>query len=138
MGLRTNLALVASSLVLTLMAILLFPLSVDEKERLELLEVDKERGPEAAATLVQASLSLQYTVTRACTSILIAAILILLEKVIVQRIAVMFHYHSAAARITDNNFQLKMTRKLKRALIDTHIDRQGAGSRPEHRRRPPR
>lgn len=119
MGLRTNIALAVSALVLTLMAFLLFPLSVDEKERLELLRVGKEKGPEAAATLVQASLSLQYAVTRACTSILIATILVLLEKVIVQRIAVLFHYHSAAARITDNNFQLKMTRKLKRALVDT-------------------
>ena len=121
MGLRTYIAFVVSAAVLTLVSLLLFPLSLDEKAKLEMAKIAKDTtiavSDKATSTIVE--MSLQYKVTHGCIVVLVFAAILLAEKFLVQRVAVMFHYHSAAGRIQDNNFQLKCTRKLKRALVET-------------------
>ena len=118
MGLRTYIAFVISTAVLAFVSLLLFPLSLDEKTKSEVAKgAAANVGDKMTSSIVE--MSLQYKVTHGCIAILLFAAILLAEKFLVQRIAVMFHYHSAAGRIQDNNFQLKCTRKLRRALIET-------------------
>lgn len=134
-GLKEHIAGIVGVAVLMTAAFVLFPVADSQENSLGSLirGALNHATPTAAAAASTSSSSsnqgsgiikgivgkpLPWLVTRFAVCAFVVSLALLVEKAILQSIARAFHKHSAAGRISDNNFQLKMVRRLRRALVD--------------------
>ncbi|PJF19327.1 EF-Hand 1, calcium-binding site domain-containing protein [Paramicrosporidium saccamoebae] len=124
------------TLVLLLTSFWLFPLTLDEQAQalfsLGEIKAGSTAG-EAAEKLSGLSItnylkaystghSLQFIVNRAAASLFVLSALILVEKVIIQRISTTFYKRAFGRRLEDNKFALKTTKRLAVAVAQDHGD----------------
>jgi small-conductance mechanosensitive channel len=132
--LRVYVARFVASLVLLFTAFALFPLSINEQNMVFFdfggkgrKEANVEETDQVMSGLAFADVfrkyssghSVQFFVNRAAASVFVLCGLVLVEKIIVQKIAATFHYRAFGKRIEDNKFGIKMTKKL-RAMVLRH------------------
>lgn len=77
------------------------------------------KKPHLAASTIRLALALvhnspQFWITRALTGLAFYVLLVFIQKLLLQRLAVYYHTRSLADRIDTNNFAHKATRRLKR------------------------
>lgn len=148
--LRVYVAWFVTSIVLLAGAFILYPIS-SEEAALQLREiamgaaVDESGGKRggggdlketaqvikdlaAAKSLREygAGHSLQFFVNRLAAALFVLCGLILLEKIIIQKISGIFYYRSFGTRIEENTFGVKTTRRLRELILQRHPELTGA------------
>lgn len=70
--------------------------------------------------------SLQFFVNRLAAALFVFCGLILLEKIVIQKIMGIFYYRSFGTRIEENTFGVKTTRRLRELILQRHPELTGA------------
>lgn len=148
-----------ASIVLVISSFQLFPLTKEEQEMglFSLAPKEVKQDPQgvvkdtaevmtgiALAQYFQAysmSHSIQFFVNRWALSIFVICGLVLIEKIIIQKISATFFYRAFGQRIEDNRFGIKNSKKLRILVLQRHPELSGAdlastifqGICPQHR-----